>query len=126
MQRVFFLLNIAFAMAILNLISRVHRASFVIMPFVKYLRKKRCHNGEEHQLFIDFKEAYESVTRHGLYNILIDTGIPMKLGRLIKMSLNETCCKTQTGKHLSDSFPIQKALKQNDALSPMLSDFAGE
>jgi hypothetical protein len=39
----------------------------------------------------------------------------MKLGRLIKMSLNETCCKTQTGKHLSDSFPIQKGLKQDDA-----------
>jgi hypothetical protein len=50
----------------------------------------------------------------------------MKLGRLIKMSLNETCCKTQTGKHLSDSFPIQKNLKQDDALSPMLSDFSGE
>ena len=119
-------MNIAFATAILNLISLVHRASFVIMVFVTYLRKKLCHNGGVHQLFIDFKEAYESVTRHGLYNILIDIGIPMKLGRLIKMSLNETCCKTQTGKHLSDSVPIQKDLKQDDALSPMLSDFAGE
>jgi hypothetical protein len=35
-------------------------------------------------------------------------------------------CKTQTGKHLCDSFPIQKDLKQDDVLSPMLSDFAGE
>jgi len=96
------------------------------MLFVKYLRKKLCHNREVHQLFIDFKEAYESVTRHGLYNILGDTGIPMKPGRLIKMSLNETCCKTQTGKHMSDSVPIQKDLKQDNALSPMLSDFAGE
>jgi len=61
-----------------------------------------------------------------LYNILIDIGIPMKLGRLIKMSLNETCCKTQKDKHLCDSFPTQKDLKQDDALSPMLSDFAGE
>ena len=119
------MLNTAFAMAILNLLSRVHRASFVIMLFVKYLRKKRCHKGEVHQLFIDFKEAYESVTRRGFYNILIDTGIPMKLGRLIKLSLSEARCKTQTGKHLSDSFPIQKDLKQDDALSPMLSDFAG-
>jgi len=88
--------------------------------------KKLCHDGEVHQLFIDFKETYESVARHDLYNIFIDTGIPTKLGRLIKTSLNETCCKTQTGKHLSDSVSIHKDLKQDDALSPMLSDFAGE
>jgi hypothetical protein len=29
-------------------------------------------------------------------------------------------------KHLSDNFPIQNALKQGDALSPMLSNFALE
>jgi hypothetical protein len=38
-----------------------------------------------HQLFVDFKKAYDSVRREILYNILIDSGIPMKLIRLIKM-----------------------------------------
>jgi len=38
-----------------------------------------------HQLFIDFKKAYDSVGREVLYNILIDYGILMKLVRLIKM-----------------------------------------
>jgi hypothetical protein len=41
-----------------------------------------------HQLFIDFKKAYDSVRREVLYNILIQFGIPIKLGRLIKMCLN--------------------------------------
>ena len=38
-----------------------------------------------HQLFIDFKKAYDSVRREVLYNILIQFGIPMKLVRLITM-----------------------------------------
>jgi len=58
------------------------------------------------------------------YNIHIDFGIPMKIVRLIKMCLNETYSKVLTGKNLSDAFPIQNGLKQGDALSPLLSNFA--
>jgi len=36
------------------------------------------------QLFIDFKNASDSVMRTVLYNILIEFGISMKLVRLIK------------------------------------------
>jgi hypothetical protein len=32
-----------------------------------------------HQLFVDFKKAYDSVGREVLYKILIQFGIPMKL-----------------------------------------------
>jgi len=58
--------------------------------FVKYLRKKWEHNEAVHQLFIDFKTAYDSVRREALYNILIEFGIPRKLVRLIKMCLKRT------------------------------------
>jgi hypothetical protein len=34
--------------------------------------------------------------------------------------------KVRIGKHLSDSFPIQNGLKQGDALSPLLFNFALE
>jgi hypothetical protein len=34
--------------------------------------------------------------------------------------------KVRIGKHLSDSFPIQNRLKQGDALSPLLLNFALE
>jgi hypothetical protein len=66
------------------------------------------------------------VSREVLYNILIEFGILMKLVRLIKMCLNETYSKVHKGKHLSDSFPIQNGLKQGDALSPLLFNFALE
>jgi hypothetical protein len=50
----------------------------------------------------------------------------MKLVTLIKMCINETYNKVHIGKHLSDSFPVQNGLKQGDALSPMLLNFALE
>jgi hypothetical protein len=34
--------------------------------------------------------------------------------------------KVRIGKHLSDNFPIQNGLKQGDALSPLLFNFALE
>ena len=42
-----------------------------------------------------------------MYNILTESGISMKLVRLIKMNLNETYSRVQVGKHLSD-FSYQK------------------
>jgi hypothetical protein len=50
----------------------------------------------------------------------------MILIRLIKMCLNETHNKVRIGKHVSDSFPIQNGLKQGDALSAQLFNFALE
>jgi hypothetical protein len=39
------------------------------------------------------------------------------------MCLNEAYNIVFTGKHFSDSFPIERGLKQEDALSPMLFTF---
>jgi hypothetical protein len=90
------------------------------------LEKKWEYNGTVNQLFIDFKEAYDSVKRKVLYIILVEFGIPKKRARLIKMCLNETYSKVRVGKLLSDTFPIQNDLKQIDALSSLLFNFALE
>jgi hypothetical protein len=42
------------------------------------------------------------------------------------MCLNETYSKVHIGKHLSESFPIQNCLKQGDASSSLLFNFALE
>jgi len=79
-----------------------------------------------HQLFIDFKKAYDSVKREVLYNILIEFGVPQKLVRLIKMCLTEMYSRVRVGKNLSDIFPIRSGLKQGDALLPLLFNFVLE
>jgi len=94
--------------------------------FVKYLRKKWEYNEAVHQLFVDLKKAYDLVRRDVLYNILIEFGIPMKLVRLIKLCLTETYSRVRVGKNLSDMFPIRNGLKQVDAISPLLFNFALE
>jgi hypothetical protein len=47
--------------------------------FVKCLKKEWEYIEAVHQLFIDYKKAYDSVRREVLYNILFEFGIPMKL-----------------------------------------------
>jgi hypothetical protein len=51
------------------------------------LEKKWEYNETVHELFIDFKKAYDSVRREVLYNIL------MTIIRVIIMCLNETTIK---------------------------------
>jgi len=76
--------------------------------------KKREYNEAIHQLFIEFKKAYDSVRREVLYNILIEFGIPKKLVRLVKMCSTETYTRVRVGKNLSDRFPIWNGLKKGD------------
>jgi hypothetical protein len=83
------------------------------------LEKKWEHNGRVHQLFIDFKTAYDSARREVLYNTLIQFGIPRKPVGLIQIRLNETYSTVRIGKLQSHKFPIQNVLKQEDALSPL-------
>ena len=42
------------------------------------------------------------------------------------MSLAETYSRVRMGKNVSDRFPIRNGLKQGDALSPMIFNFALE
>jgi len=76
-----------------------------------------------HQVFIEFKNACDSIRKEVLYNILIQISIAIKVTRPIKVRLNETYSRVRIGKHLSDMLLIRNGLKQGDALSPVLSTF---
>jgi hypothetical protein len=83
-----------------------------IFCIYQLLEKKLEYSETEHQLLIDFKEAYDSIRKEVLYSILIEFGVPVKLVRLIKMCLNETYGEVCIDKDLSDMFPIQNGLKK--------------
>jgi hypothetical protein len=92
--------------------------------FVKYLggKKKWVYNEAVHQLFVDCNKPYDS-RRQVIYNIPIQSGIPMKLVRLIEMCLTETYSRVRVGKNLSDIFPIRNGLKKGGALLSLLFNF---
>jgi hypothetical protein len=69
-----------------------------------------------HQLFIDFKKAYDEGV---LYNILIEFSIPVKLVRLIKPCLNETY---SVGKRFSGMLSVRDGLNKRRCLSPLLNN----
>jgi hypothetical protein len=78
------------------------------------------YNGTVHQLFIDFKKAYDSVKDRSSVQQSV------WLVKLINVFLNETYSKIRVGEHLCGTFPIQNGLKQGDALLPLLFSFALE
>jgi hypothetical protein len=90
------------------------------------LEKKWEYDKAVHQLVIEFKKAYDSVRSEVLYIIPFDFVTPMRLLRLIKLCLTETYSRVWIGKNPSVMFPVRKGLKQGDALSPLLFNFALE
>jgi hypothetical protein len=79
-----------------------------------------------HHLFIDFKQAYDSVDRKKLYETMLEFGIPYKLVRLSAMTLaNSRSCIRVEG-DISDDFRVESGLRQGDGLSNILFNIALE
>jgi len=72
---------------------------------------------ETHQLFIDFKRAYDKVNRNQLYKAMLEFGIPLKLVTLTQATMEGTTAKVKVQNELSESFHIQNGLRQGDALA---------
>jgi sorting nexin-29 len=84
------------------------------------MKKHYAHGLHLHVLFIDFTEAFDSVNREKLLEIMYEYGISKKLIRLVEMSLNTTKAKVKVGNNLSKEFEFNKGVKQGDGLSTTL------
>ena len=83
---------------------------------------ERCYeyNIPVHQLYVDYKMAYDSIRRNYLYETMQDFGIPNKLIRLVHMTLNSTKSKIKIQGETSREFQIRRGLRQGDSLSCIL------
>ena len=68
------------------------------------MMEKHCeHNQDLHMLFMDFKQAFDSIDRYKLYQVMEDMKIRCKLITLVKMTMKNTTARVKVTNKLSDS-----------------------
>lgn len=69
-----------------------------------------------YMLFVDYKQAYDSVDRKKLWKALKTFGIPLKIIKMVQLCNSETCSKVKFGNEVSIHFEIKSKLRQGDAM----------
>lgn len=77
-----------------------------------------------HILFIDYRQAFDSVKRSVLLKILKKNGIPHKLINLISMTMDGASSKVMLGNKVGNAFEVKSGVRQGDALSATLFNVA--
>jgi hypothetical protein len=90
------------------------------------LEKAWEHNVETRQIFIDLQQAYDSIPRVKLYAIMAFFGIPSKLGRLAKATMEDSTYHVKIGTTITHAFKVRNGIKQGDGLAPNLFNIALE
>jgi sorting nexin-29 len=76
------------------------------------LEKQWEFNRESWHVFIDFKQAYDSIHRRSLWSVLSDFGLPGKLIRLVQLCYEGTRCRVRVGGELTQVFEVKSGLRQ--------------
>jgi exonuclease III len=90
------------------------------------IQKAHEMNMEVLNLFIDFKQAYDSIIREVLWKEMARFRFPVKLIRLLRGTLQGVRCQVKIGGELSQPFDSLTGLKQGDGLSTTLFNIALE
>ena len=70
--------------------------------------------------YIDFKKAFDSIWREGLWRVLRNYGFPEKIVRILESLYGGTVSAVRTKSGLSEWFETTVGMKQGCILSPML------
>lgn len=83
-------------------------------------------NIDLHMLFVDFRQAYDSINREVLWQALDELLIPGKYIQLIRSCYAETHCVIRVNGQYSQPFEVKNGLRQGDPLAPLLFNLALE
>ncbi|KAI5707898.1 hypothetical protein M8J77_012165 [Diaphorina citri] len=111
-----------------------HQAGFVkgrsttdqILIVKEAIAKYWEYNKECFLLFVDFQKAYDSLFRPKIWQQMRKFGIPEKLIRLTKMTVEGSRCKVRVNGEVTPSFEVNSGVRQGDGLSPIIFNIALE
>jgi hypothetical protein len=75
------------------------------------------HNTQLHQLYVDFQQAFDSISRPYIFEAMKEFGIPTKIINLTKMTLSDTLNKIKIQNKFSECFITNPGIRQGDSLS---------
>lgn len=94
---------------------------------VKQYADKSWERGiDTHHIFVDFRQAYDSIDRSQLWHAMRNLGIPEKLVSLTRMCVSGSVSRVRLQGELSEPFVVSTGVRQGDALSPLLFNIALE
>ena len=82
--------------------------------------KYREYNKPHYHIFIDFKQAYDSIHRESLWNIMAYFDIPSKLIRLVTACYSNSRVSVMVNGNQTEAFNISGGLRQGCPLSTLL------
>jgi hypothetical protein len=95
--------------------STIHQLFIVKLILEKFWEYKI----DVHQIFVDFKQAYDKINTEKLYKIMLYFGIPEKLIRLTKVTMEDSAFYVKMQTELTEP-TTRNGLKQGDGLAPFL------
>jgi hypothetical protein len=83
---------------------------------------EKCYKYETElrNLFSDFQQAFDAVSRNTMLNRFKEMGMPMKIIRLINMTLNNCKAQIAVEDKLTPTLEINADVSQGDPLSALL------
>jgi Reverse transcriptase (RNA-dependent DNA polymerase) len=84
------------------------------------IAKTYKHKGKLHIMFIDFKQAYDTIVRKMIFEAMKDFNIPPKLIALTKMILENASNRVKIEGRTSEPFQSKRGVRQGDPLSTIL------
>ena len=94
--------------------------------FIVRQAMEKCfeHKTDLHMLFVDFRQAFDSISKMKLVNYMYSKGIPKKLVKLIEITLTDARAKVMIDGHCGSEFALKRGVRQGDALSATLFNLA--
>lgn len=91
-----------------------------IFVICQMMEKCNEHKIDLHTLFIDFRQAFDSIFRPKLKTALQDLEVPRKLINLVMMFVEGSNAQVKIDNKLSKPFTINKGVRQGEGLSTTL------